>query len=54
MLYFTFRFKFLLDTLVFNNTTLGTRIFKKDLNSFIIFVGNEDIFEKEWRIQRRK
>ncbi len=51
---FIFRFKFLIDTLVLNNTTLGTRIFKKDLNSFTIFVGSEDILEKEWRIQRRK
>ncbi len=51
---FTFRFKFLLDTLVLNNTTLGIRIFKKDLNSFTIFVGSEDILEKEWRIQRRE
>jgi hypothetical protein len=24
------------------------------LNSFTIFVGSEDILEKEWRIQRRK
>lgn len=51
---FTFGFKFLLDTLVLNNTTLITRIFKKDLNSFTIFVGSEDILEKESRIQRRE
>jgi hypothetical protein len=24
------------------------------LNSFTIFVGSEDILEKEWRIQRRE
>jgi len=47
---FTSRFKFLFDTLVLNNVTLGTRIFKKDLNSFTIFVGSEDILEKKWKI----
>jgi len=51
---FTLRFKFLLDTLVLNSTTLRTRIFKKDLNSFIMFVDSEDILEKECRIQRRE